>query len=287
MAEDKDCSEGPKVDCQDASVITSTKLQPLSEEQHALLKKQESRGLVSEFKRLKLEQEAAKNWDKFYKRNETRFYKDRHWTTREFKELVGCVQDGKQKVLFEIGCGVGNFFYPLIEDGLDWYVHACDFSQRAIDFVKSHQLYDDSRVHAFVHDITSSSLSEQVPDGSVDIVSLIFVLSAINPDKLCSVVKNISQCVRDGGMVIIRDYGRYDIAQLRFGAGHKLSENFYVRQDGTRAYYFTTDELTSLFTEAGFDVTSCEYVSRRTVNKKEGVDVSRTFVQGKFRRRAR
>ncbi|KAF0298643.1 hypothetical protein FJT64_004015 [Amphibalanus amphitrite] len=40
-----------------------------------------------------------------------------------------------------------------------------------------------------------------------------------------------------------------------------------------RAYYFTTDELTSLFTEAGFDVTSCEYVSRRTVNKKEGVDV--------------
>ena len=27
---------------------------------------------------------------------------------------------------------------------------------------------------------------------------------------------------------------------LRFSKGHKLSENFYVRQDGTRAYYFST-----------------------------------------------
>ena len=52
-----------------------------------------------------------------------------------------------------------------------------------------------------------------------------------------------------------------------------------------RAYYFTTDELSMLFTSAGFDVVSCEYVSRQTVNKKEGVDVRRTFVQGKFRRR--
>ena len=216
-------------------MISSTELEPLSEEQKAKLKKQESRGLVSSFKQLKLEQEAAKNWDKFYKRNETRFYKDRHWTTREFKELVGCVQDGTQKVLLEIGCGVGNFFYPLLEDGLDWYVHACDFSQRAIDFVKTHSLFNDSRVHAFVHDITSGTLLEQVPEESVDIVSLIFVLSAINPDKLPSVIKNISQCVKDGGMVILRDYGRHDVAQLRFGAGHKLAENFYVRQDGTRS----------------------------------------------------
>ena len=214
--------------------MSSSVLEPLSEHQQVKLKKQDSRGLVSEFKQMKLEQEAAKNWDKFYKRNETRFYKDRHWTTREFKELTGSVQHGTRKVLFEIGCGVGNFFYPLLEDGLDWYVHACDFSQRAVDFVKSHDLYDESRVNAFVHDITSDTVSEHVPEGSVDIVSMIFVLSAINPDKFDSVVKSISTCVKDEGMVIFRDYGRHDVAQIRFGAGHKLAENFYVRQDGTR-----------------------------------------------------
>ena len=45
--------------------------------------------LVSEFKQNKLEKEAEKNWDLFYKRNTTKFFKDRHWTKREFEELVG------------------------------------------------------------------------------------------------------------------------------------------------------------------------------------------------------
>ena len=45
--------------------------------------------IVSEFKQNKLEAEAKKNWDLFYKRNTTKFFKDRHWTTREFHELCG------------------------------------------------------------------------------------------------------------------------------------------------------------------------------------------------------
>ena len=46
--------------------------------------------LVSEFKQMKLEKDAQKNWDLFYKRNTTNFFKDRHWTTREFEELKSC-----------------------------------------------------------------------------------------------------------------------------------------------------------------------------------------------------
>ena len=42
---------------------------------------------VSAFKQDKLEKEAQKSWDLFYKRNKTNFFKDRHWTTREFEEL--------------------------------------------------------------------------------------------------------------------------------------------------------------------------------------------------------
>lgn len=44
--------------------------------------------IVSDFKQNKLEKEAQKNWDLFYKRNTTNFFKDRHWTTAEFKELL-------------------------------------------------------------------------------------------------------------------------------------------------------------------------------------------------------
>lgn len=49
--------------------------------------------------------------------------------------------------------------------------------------------------------------------------------------------------------MLVRDYGLYDHAMLRFAPGHKISENFYVRQDGTRAYYFSegmTHRLTSV-----------------------------------------
>ncbi len=43
---------------------------------------------ISNFKKDKLEKDARKNWDLFYKRNGTRFFKDRHWTSREFSELL-------------------------------------------------------------------------------------------------------------------------------------------------------------------------------------------------------
>jgi len=48
----------------------------LTEEIKLMLEKQNSR-IVSDFKAIKLEKDAQKNWDLFYKRNETRFFKDR------------------------------------------------------------------------------------------------------------------------------------------------------------------------------------------------------------------
>lgn len=48
----------------------------LTEEMKVILDKQNSR-MVTDFQANKLEVQAARNWDHFYKRNETRFFKDR------------------------------------------------------------------------------------------------------------------------------------------------------------------------------------------------------------------
>ncbi|MCL4127880.1 UNVERIFIED_CONTAM: hypothetical protein GTU68_042952 [Idotea baltica] len=255
-------------------------LKVLSVEEKRKLEKQDSRGLVTEFQQLKLEKEAAKNWDLFYKRNEDRFFKDRHWTTREFVELVKTRT--QTPTLLEVGCGVGNFFYPLLEDGLKFKIHACDFSPRAIDLVKKNALFDPQIINAFVCDLTKDDLN--ICANSIDLVSLVFVLSAILPRHMKTVVEKLYASLRPGGFLLFRDYALHDMAMLRFGPGSKLGDRLYVRQDGTRSFYFTVEEVERIFTDSGFEVVFNQYIERKTVNRKEGVDAKRIFVQAKCRK---
>ncbi len=47
----------------------------------------------------------AAHWDRFYTRNESKFFKDRHWMTREWPVLLDVE---RVRVCCELGCGVGN-----------------------------------------------------------------------------------------------------------------------------------------------------------------------------------
>lgn len=203
----------------------------LTLQDHGILDKQNSR-IVSSFKAQEIENNSKKHWDIFYKNNGNRFFKDRHWTTREFSILLG--NDDHQKYILEIGCGVGNLIYPLLADGLNAMFYACDFSPRAIECLKSNPSYNPSVINAFTCDIITDELLAKISENSLDMVTAIFVLSAIHPDNHQTVVSNIYKLLKYGGHLLFRDYGIYDMAQLRFKPGHKISENFYMRQDGTR-----------------------------------------------------
>ncbi|XP_064385090.1 tRNA N(3)-methylcytidine methyltransferase METTL2-like isoform X2 [Halichondria panicea] len=219
----------------------------------------------------KYEQGAAGYWHSFYQQHQNRFFKDRHWLFTEFPELKGSRQGDKFKV-FETNTDPNLFIY------------CCDFAESAVEIVKSHDLYDTARCHAFQYDIGSHDKPLPFPPQSIDLVILIFVLSALQPEKFQMVINTLSECLRPGGMILFRDYGRHDMAQLRFKKGKCISDNFYLRGDGTRVFFFTEGEVDSLLTSAGL-VREQLYTDRRLqVNRGRQVKMYRVWVQAKYRK---
>ncbi|KFO27688.1 Methyltransferase-like protein 2B [Fukomys damarensis] len=210
--------------------------------------------------------------------------------------------------ILEVGCGVGNTVFPILQTNNDpgLFVYCCDFSSAAVELVQTNSEYNPSRCFAFVHDLCDEDQSYPVPENSIDVIVLIFVLSAIVPDKMQKAINRLSRLLKSGGVILLRDYGRYDMAQLRFKKGQCLSGNFYVRGDGTRVYFFTQgqclsgnfyvrgdgtrvyfftqDELDTLFTTAGLEKVQNLVDRRLQVNRGKQLTMYRVWIQCKYRK---
>jgi tRNAThr (cytosine32-N3)-methyltransferase len=73
------------------------------------------------------------------------------------------------------------------------------------------------------------------------------------------------------------------MTQLRFKKNRLLSNNFYVRGDGTRVYYFESDEIVQLF-GSKFTIEQNAIDRRLIVNRLRKVKMYRVWLQGKFRK---
>ena len=273
-------------------------------------KQQES--LVDSEKRDEYESKADAFWDTFYGQHQNRFFKDRHWLFTEFPELHGTnstqstgsntvesaeksanVESPESTVhtvdetpvnYFEVGCGVGNTVFPVLNTNKNpnLKMYCCDFSSTAIQILKEHPDHDAARCHAFVCDITQEKLDLPFEEESLDVIIMIFVLSAVCPEKMQSSVSQLASYLKPGGVFLFRDYGRYDMAQLRFKQGRCLSENFYVRGDGTRVYFFTQGELKEMFENAGLQEKENLIDRRLQVNRGRQLKMYRVWIQCKY-----
>ncbi|OQV15961.1 Methyltransferase-like protein 2 [Hypsibius exemplaris] len=234
---------------------------------------------------------AGKHWESFYKKHNDQFFKLRKWLDSEFPEILEAnsrlVESGNESdervVVFETGCGAGSTVLPLLECVKKSFVYCCDFSEAAIALLKSRPQYDPAVCNAFVADLTEDSTDHwPVQPNSVDFVIMLFTLSAIRPEKMPAVIAHLVKFLKPGGQIFFRDYGQYDLAQLRFKPAQCAGENLYVRQDGTLAYFFTQEEVRNLFTNAGLKEEQNALDKRLIVNRKRNLLMHRMWIQCKF-----
>jgi hypothetical protein len=102
-------------------------------------------------------------------------------------------------------------------------------------------------------------------------------------------VRNVSATLKPNhGVLVFRDYGRYDEAQMKLGTSRNKqldNENFYRKHDGTKCYYFTLEDIRDLFeSKAGLKVLELDYIRRVYRNRSKNEMRRRVWVQGRFQK---
>ncbi|OAA66254.1 actin binding protein [Cordyceps fumosorosea ARSEF 2679] len=254
---------------------------------------------VSDFDKSRFNGNPEKWWNLFYKNNTANFFKNRKWLQQEFPILATVTaEDAGPKVILEIGAGAGNTAFPILANNKNPHlkIHACDFSKTAVEVMRKHEEYESAQIQADVWDVAGAELPPDLEEGSVDVAILIFIFSALSPREWSRAVRNVHRLLRPGGTVLFRDYGRGDLAQVRFRKGRYLEENFYIRGDGTRVYFFDRDQLADIWlgkraegdgegeedTTPTFSIDLLGVDRRLLVNRAEQKKMYRCWLQGHF-----
>ncbi|KAL3106171.1 hypothetical protein niasHT_016858 [Heterodera trifolii] len=222
---------------------------------------------VPESVSLSLLENPKDRWEAFFETHNNKFFMDRKWLSREFSELFVRPKDNSKINVLDVGCGMGNTTIPLLQSAEHLFMYSCDFSKKAIETLRNDQRISSERCRPFVWDITENAHQTEVADGTLDFVLCIFVLSAVRPDRLRAAVSNLVALLRPGGMLLLKDYGRHDLTQLRFKSGRLIQHNLYRRGDDTLVYFFTTEEMDELFREAGLEKIQNFMDKRLVVNR--------------------
>lgn len=237
-----------------------------------------------------VEQNVIEKWDKFYQAHGDKFFKDRQWIFSEFPEILAHLNPNSNPCkIFEVGCGVGNAVSHILNsnNNPNLHIYCCDLSPNAIEVLKQRDIYlkHNDRITAFTANVcrdVESVLLKKIHIETVDFITLIFTLSAMKPNLIEDTVRKLACFLKPGGMILFRDYARYDLTQLRFKGKSYLAENYYVRADGTTSYFFTQEFVDKVFKSAGLIQVELKQDNRLLVNRSKSLRMCRCWIQAKY-----
>lgn len=97
------------------------------------------------------------------------------------------------------------------------------------------------------------------------------------------ILQNIRGVLKPDGCVLFRDYAFGDFAQVKLKEKNRMiTENFYVRGDGTCSFYFTEEFLSNLFLGAGFLTADMSIYKKQIENRLRSVTMDRCWIRGIF-----
>lgn len=225
-------------------------------------------------------------WNIFYQKHKSgKFYKSRNYLLQEFKNYFSpLISSIETSVIVECGAGHGATIYSLI-DKLPSNITflATDYSEDALASLKDNSAFDCDRIQTSQWDITRP-LDITLPY-SPRIVICMFTMSAIHPMFHYDCLKNMTNILKSGSVILFRDYGIFDFTM--FKQKSKVCHNLYRRGDKTLSFYFTVEYFESLIEKLTDDLEIVEisYCTILSTNRKTKDIMKRIYLHSVIKKK--
>jgi len=212
----------------------------------------------------------AETWDQIFLLRGARQYRPRSFILLAFPEIAQRLQPNGS--LVDLGCGAGASVMPLLPllRSLNARATCVDFSLPALDLLQRDVQFDPALIEVAHANLTVGPL----PTSHNHVALLVFVLSAVAPELQPAVLANAVTALAPGGLLLIRDYGAYDVKHTSTDAHQRMG-------DGSLRTFFTVEALQSLIEQTPSLAlhSPARYLTVKLCNRKTATALPRVFVR--------
>lgn len=170
--------------------------------------------------------------------------------------------------VLELGCGNGKNLPGMI--GNTWDIIAMDYSLKALQLCRP-VTHEAGRVHF----VAGDAIILPFKDSTIDAVFSLHVTGHLSETGRSKLAGEALRVLKPGGKVVFRDFG---VDDFRCGKGEMIEPGTFRRGTGSSTHYFTTDEVSQLF--SAFYLISID--DHRWSMKIKGLDYQRSEIVGIF-----